>query len=264
MPKLSCQEAQVLLEAFHDNELDSVSSLSVQEHLDDCPECRRHWRWLCEVEATLQRFNESVPAPSRDLPLRLLRHDVKQASPVMAFFRARRRLLTGVASLALLFALAAIIMLSERTGTDVMLFVRDSIKMAQSAAPVDLRTSSAEEAEQWLRQHIGLAPAVRCPAGFKLLGARSCRINNEPVGLLLFERDGRRLSCYVSRSSLTALHGYDGVTSEGIKLGTCEDRRVAAWDAESVSYLLVADLTKDAFLAVTNEIANYTPGSLKQ
>lgn len=263
MPKLSCQEAQVLLEAFHDNELDSVNSLSVQEHLDDCPDCRRHWRWLCEVEASLQRLNESVPSPSQDLSFRLLRHAVKQSGPVVAFFRSRTRLI-GLASLALLFALVAIIMLSERTGADVMLFVRDSMKVAQSATPVDLRTSSAQEAEEWLKQYIGLAPTMQCPTGFKLLGARSCRINNEPVGLLLFERDGQRLSCYVSRSSLTALHGYDGATSEGIKLGTCEDRHVAAWDAAGVSYLLVADLTKDAFLAVTSEVATGTSQSLKQ
>jgi predicted anti-sigma-YlaC factor YlaD len=91
VPKLSCQEAQVLLEAFHDNELDSVNSLSVQEHLNDCPDCRRHWRWLCEVEASLQRLNETVPSPSPDLRLRVMRDPVKQSSPVVAFFRARRR-----------------------------------------------------------------------------------------------------------------------------------------------------------------------------
>jgi predicted anti-sigma-YlaC factor YlaD len=60
MPKLNCQEAQNLLEAFHDNELDGVSSLAVQEHLDECPYCRRQWRWLCEVEASLQRLCEST------------------------------------------------------------------------------------------------------------------------------------------------------------------------------------------------------------
>jgi hypothetical protein len=140
----------------------------------------------------------------------------------------------------------------------------DSVKMAQSATPVDLPTSSAEEAGEWLKQHIGLAATLHCPTGFKLLGTRSCRINNDPVGLLLFERDDRRLSCYVSRSSLTALHGYDGVTSEGIKLGTCEGRHVAAWEAGGVSYLLVTDLTKEAFLAVTSEVASGTSRSLKQ
>jgi predicted anti-sigma-YlaC factor YlaD len=38
MLKLSCQEAQSLLDAFHDNELDGVNSLAVQEHLDECPD----------------------------------------------------------------------------------------------------------------------------------------------------------------------------------------------------------------------------------
>ena len=177
MPKLSCQEVQLLLEAFHDNELDSINSLSVQEHLDDCPDCRRHWRWLCEVEGSFQRLKESVPSPSQDLRLRLLERPAKQSGPVLAFFRARRRL-TAVASLALLFALAVITVLRERTGADVMLFVRDSVKLAQSATPVDLRTSNTEEAGQWLKQNLGFVPVILNPSGFRLVGARSCRINN--------------------------------------------------------------------------------------
>lgn len=257
MPKLSCREARVWLEAFHDNELDSVSSLAVQEHLDECTDCRRHWQWLCEVEASLQRLNESAPSPRRDFRLRLLRPVAKPRSLVMAFFRARRGL-AATASFAVLFALIAIVMLSERIGADVMLFVLDSARMEQIAPPVDLATANMEEAEQWLKQRIGLASTLRCPKDFKLVGARSCSVNREPVGLFLFDHDGKRLFCYVSHSSLTALRGYDTATPEGIKLGTCEGRRVAAWDTGGVSYLLVADLTKDVFLSVANEVATST------
>ena len=263
MPKLNCQETQNLLEAFHDNELDGVTSLSVQEHLDECPDCRRQWRWLCEVEASLRRLTESVPSPDQDLRRNVLRPTSTLAGPVLALFRTHRRL-SGVVLLALLFALGAIVLLTGRTGPDVMLFVRDSVKMAQNAVSLELRTSNTEEAEQWLKQQIGFAPTVRNPSGFTLVGARSCHINSEPVGLLLFERDGQRLSCYVSRSSMTALRGFDDATPQGIRLGTCEGRQVAAWDAGNVSYLLVADLTKDLLLAVADEVANGASQSLKQ
>jgi anti-sigma factor RsiW len=263
MPKLNCQEARNLLEAFHDNELDGVNSLAVQEHLDECPDCRRRWRWLCEVEATLQRLNESVPSPSQDFRRRVLQPTGGQSVSVLAFFRAHAPL-AGVISLVLVLAVAGIVLLTERTGADVMLFVRDSAKMAQNVAPVDLRTSDTKQAEQWLKRELGFAPTARSPSGFKLVGARSCRINNKPAGLLLFERDGQRLSWYVSRSPLTALHGFDDATPEGIRLGNCEGRQVAAWDAGDVSYLLVSDLTKDALLAVANEVAQGASESLKQ
>jgi anti-sigma factor RsiW len=263
MLKLSCQEAQSLLDAFHDNELDGVNSLAVQEHLDECPDCRGQWRWLCEVEESLARLTESVPSPNQDLRRHILRPTSRLAGPVLALFRTHRRL-AGVVSLALLFALGAIVLLTESTGTDVMLFVRDSVKMARNGAPIDLRASDTKQAEQWLKQQMGFAPAVRNPPGFTLVGARCCHINNEPVGLLVFERDGQRLSCYVSRSSLTALRGFDDATPQGIRLGTCEGRQVAAWDAGDVSYLLVADLTKDVLLAVADEVANGASQSLKQ
>jgi anti-sigma factor RsiW len=172
--------------------------------------------------------------------------------------------LAGVSALAMLFALGVIITLKERAPADVMLFVRDSMKMAEKAVPVDLRTSNTEEAEQWLKQHMGFAPTVPDPSGFKLVGARSCHINREPVGLLLFEHDGQRLACYVRRASMTALRGFDEATPQGIKLGTCERRHIVAWDAGDISYLLVADLPKDALLAVADEFANGAPQSLKQ
>jgi anti-sigma factor RsiW len=263
MPKLNCQEAQNLLEAFHDNELDGVSSLAVQEHLDECPDCRRQWWWLGEVEASLQRLSESVPSPTEALRRRILRPTFRQPGPVLALFRAYGRL-AGVVSLALLFALAASVLLTVRTGADVMLFVRDSAKMARNANPVELRTSDTEQAEQWLKQRVGLTPRIPSPSGFKLVGARSCHINRKEVGLLLFERDGQRLSCYVGRSSMTALRGFDDTTPEGIRLGTCEGRHVAAWDAGDVSYLLVANLPKDALLAVADECTSGAPQSLKQ
>jgi anti-sigma factor RsiW len=263
MPKLNCQEVQNLLEAFHDNELDGVTSLSIQEHLDGCPDCRRQWRWLCEVEASLQRLSESTPSATQDLRRRILQPTSLQPSVVLAFFRMHRRM-TGVVSLVLLFALTSIVLLTEWTRADVMLFVRDSVKMAEKALPVDLRTSNAEEAEQWLKNHLGFAPTVPDPSGFKLVGARSCHINREAIGLLLFERDGQSLSCYVRRASMTALRGFDETTPQGIKLGTCEGRHVVAWDAGDVSYLLVADLPKDALLAVADEVANSASPSLKQ
>jgi hypothetical protein len=86
----------------------------------------------------------------------------------------------------------------------------------------------------------------------------------EPIDLLFFEREGQRLSCYASRSSMTALHGFDDATPGGIKLGTCEGRRLAAWNAGGVSYLLVTDLSKDALLAVADEFTNGASQSLKQ
>jgi anti-sigma factor RsiW len=137
-----------------------------------------------------------------------------QAVPLLTFFRAHAAL-AGVVSLVLVSAVADIVLLTERTRADVMLFVRDSVKMAQNAAPLDLRTSDTRQAEQWLKRELGFAPAAQNPSGFKLVGARSCHINNEPVGLLLFERDGQELSFYVSRSSLTALHGFDDTTPGG-------------------------------------------------
>src|SRR5262249_47906402 len=177
----------------------------------DCPDCRQHWHWLCEVEASLKRLSESVPPPSEDFRFRLLRRDSKQAGPMVAFFRTRKRL-AGVVSLALLFALAAVILFSERSGADVMLFVRDSAKMAQNAAAVDLRTTNPKEAEQRLIEHLGFAPTVPNPSGFKLVGVRCCHINREPVGLLLFEGNGQQLSCYIGRSSMIALRGFDDAT----------------------------------------------------
>jgi len=88
---------------------------------------------------------------------------------------------------------------------------------------------------------------------FRLLGVRLCKVRGEPVGFLLYEHEGRMLTCYVSERSQTSLRGFDTTTAGRVKLGKCEGKNVAAWDADHAGYVLVGDAPRESLVAFANQ-----------
>ena len=91
---------------------------------------------------------------------------------------------------------------------------------------------------------------------FRLLGVRLCKVRGEPVGFLLYEHEGRMLTCYVSERSQTSLRGFDTTTAGRVKLGKCEGKNVAAWDADHAGYVLVGDAPRGSLVAFANQTSS--------
>ncbi|CAN5775468.1 hypothetical protein BH20VER1_BH20VER1_07690 [soil metagenome] len=253
MRKLSCEEAVPLLEAFQDNELDGVASLAVQEHVEQCPRCAQRLRWNAETGASLLRLAEGTPSASRAFRARMLALD--GAAPRTAFVRVRKRVLAMAAGIVLLLAIGSVIYLRNAEARDVMRFVENHTATLEQGAAVDFQTADAAEAEEWLRLRLPFTPVVPRPAGYRLLGARLCHIGNRPVAFLLYEHEGRQLSCFISADSQRRLRGFDATAGNRVRLGTCEGKNVATWDAGHSGYVLVGDVPRESLLAFASQSA---------
>lgn len=246
MRKLSHEEAEPLLEAFQENELDAVTSLAVQEHLDLCLLCRQRLRWNAEADASLRRLAEATPPASAALRRSVLQIAARDRRWAMA----RAKKLALAATLVALLGIASVLVFKPAHPPGVMPFVEDHLRTLAKPDAVELATSDPRSAEAWLGARLPFG--VRAPAapGYRLLGARLCRIGGEPVAFLLYEHAGEKLSCFISARSQTALHGLDSVAPHGIKLGACEGRNVAAWDADGAGYVLVGGVSREALVAL--------------
>lgn len=248
MRKLGCEEAAPLLEAFQDNELDGVTSLAVQEHIDECPLCQRQLRWNAESEGSLRRLVEATPPTSGSLRARVLAipRDERHVVPV----NFQRNALALVAAIVALFAVASLWYLRA---PDAMAFVENHLSTVAKAEPIELRTSDAAEAERWIRARLGFSAAVPQAPGYRLVGARLCRIKNTPVAFLLYEHGGESLSCFVSAGSQKNVRGFDTMAANRVRLGTCEGKNIAGWDAGHNGYVLVGDVPRAALVAFANQ-----------
>jgi anti-sigma factor RsiW len=258
MRKLDCEEAERLLDAFQDNELDSVTSLAVQEHFDDCTCCRRLYQWNAESRASLQRLREATPSGSDALRGSVL--EIAARDRRMVWFSLRRPALAAAAAIAVLLGIAGVaFQLRVGESPDVMFFVADHLRALARSEPVELRTSEPREAERWLQARLPFAATVPIPPAFRLLGVRLCKVRGEPAGFLLYDHDGRLLTCYLNQRSQTALRGFDTTTPSRVKVGTCEGKNIAAWDADHTGYVLVGDMPRESLVAFANSARHAMP-----
>jgi anti-sigma factor RsiW len=51
---MNCQQAQKLIPAVHDAELDAANTLQLEEHISDCPTCFRSLRAISYLSADLR------------------------------------------------------------------------------------------------------------------------------------------------------------------------------------------------------------------
>ena len=264
-----CGEIQELLPAFAANELDPLTSLAVQKHLDGCAACRSQARWDHELGGSLRRLSERTPAPSAVLRARLLeRPPSRGLAWVFSWVAASLRTPAGWG--VALSATAAVVVLvgilahhaSSRASGPLRDFVSVHVDTIAKAAPAEIATADPVEAEHWLRAHLPFEVRTpkTIPAGYRLLGARVCRAGREPAGVLLYDRDGQRVSCFIQPPSALSIssetrgdagsqHVVAVNNGRQVVCGTCRGVGFAAWKEADLCYVLVADLPERSLLA---------------
>jgi anti-sigma factor RsiW len=260
MRKLDCEETQKLLDAFADNALDGLTSLAVQDHLDTCVYCRRHWQWNKELAASLSRLAEAAPSVDANLRASVLESPKKNLFEFWSVPRLRRRLAAAAIFIALLAGGAALLFRQQSSPPAAMDFVRNHSVLHEPDDKNSLTTGDLAKAQHWLteRLHGGLVIPKQAPDGFQLAGVRICRMGAAAVAQVIYEKDGQRLSFYLTEQSLASLSGLDHaerhVTSP-VRTGECEGKHLAVWSQADRSYVLVGDVSSDDLLALANRLS---------
>jgi anti-sigma factor RsiW len=260
MRKLDCGETQNLLDAFVDNALDAVTSLAVQEHLDTCLHCRCHWRWNKELTRSLSRLAEATPAADTSLRANVLESSEKGLFELWLVPRVRRRLAAATIFIALLAGSAALLVLQQSSPPAAMDFVRNHTISHEPSDKNYLTTSDPAWAQDWLteRLHRGLVIPKQAPDGFRLGGVRICHMGAAPVAQVIYEKEGQRLSFYMTEHSLASLRGIDHAErhiASPVRTGECEGKRLAFWSQANRSYVLVGDVSSNDLLALANRLS---------
>ncbi len=247
-----CESVRRLLDAFEANELDGVTSMQVQEHLDACADCRREWQWLQETDASLARVRATAPSAPASL-----RQKIEG--------RRRRLQLTMWTARAAAIAVLALLMGTggwawhRHSPKDPMPFVVSHLKHTVGAEPLGIATADAEAAKRWLDAKLPfqIAAPQLPPAGFRLAGACLCLVNDRRVGMLVYtDNTGRQLSLFVGASGDCLTKGTTARLTAGnrtVHILDCEGTPLAAWEEASNSYLLAGELPRERLLAFASQ-----------
>lgn len=256
---MTCSEVREYLIAFLDSELDAPLSIELQRHLERCPQCARE----TEIERATRhhltrRLDDSASASqfSADELVRNLVHRMR--GPRRAPLSRPAMLAASVAATFCILA-GAWWGFPARDGADSShgfpdLLIADFEDFVQQGKPVQLVSADPGRVSAWLADQLGTEvplPSSERALG-NLIGARPCRVGDEPAVLVSYEIGETPVALLIiegERSNLGAMQRIsDG--KRGHWVHRCKGRTVVACARNKLIYAAVSSLPSDTLLAL--------------
>jgi anti-sigma factor RsiW len=238
---MNCEEADHLLDAYLDQELDPNQSLRLEQHLRDCRVCRS-----LEQESREFRSFFRSNAPVFSAPPQL-------QADIFATVQSERRKSSivhwawiGAAAMVML-ALGLLTLLLPDHAKE--LSAQATLRHTGSIAAghlVDITSTNKKIIADWFAARIGFAPPIVDQAGsnYSLLGGRTETIQNRNVAALIYKNKADVVSLFCWPSS------HEQISDGNYSIDGC---KVSTWSNQACNYIVVSksdNRTFDAFVEV--------------
>lgn len=240
---MNCADAEILLHALVDGELDANHSREVEAHVATCGNCATSLKALHAMRSAIIAADLKEPAAEQ------LRHRIEAAlaSPPAAgtgrrSLKPSRRTFFGgfAAGTALSAAMAAGIVLTvfrnDEEQTIANEVVSAHIRSLQAGHLLDVETSDQHTVKPWFNGKLDVAPPVvdLTAQGFTLLGGRLDYIDGEPVASLVYQRRKHLINLFVAQRL--------GIAHGGANAATIQGYNVRRWSEGGLNFWAVSDL----------------------
>lgn len=239
---MTCEEADILLHALVDGELDAGHAREVEAHLATCAKCAAAARDYREIRRAMADGGLRYSAPPE------LRRRIEASLP-QTQAPTRRALLQGFALGSAVSAIAAtglfaIVLRSDDEQRLQSEFVSAHLRSLQANHLTDVVSTDQHTVKPWFNGRIDLSPPVVDLAGqgFALIGGRLDYIDGHPVGVVIYRRRQHVINLFVARAANTE--------SSAAKMETAQGFNVRRWSERGLNYWAVSDLARE-------ELANF-------
>ena len=183
-----CAEAEILIHALLDGELDAGHAHDVEAHAGSCPRCAAELRGYRDLRRAMPAAQLRYTAPMR------LRQSIGSALPSAPARAANRRsVLKGFAmGTALSAALAASLVIAViRTDQDQRILgdiLSAHVRSLQADHLIDVQTSDQHTVKPWFNGRLDVAPPVvdLTAQGFTLIGGQLDYIDGKAVASIVY------------------------------------------------------------------------------
>ena len=240
---MKCDEAEILLQALIDGELDAGHARDVENHVADCPHCAALLRDYRAMSKAIAEAGASYIAPPE------LRRRIEAALPQPRQLQSRRAVLRGFAMGSAVSALAATGLVAivlrhddvERIQSEV---VSAHLRSLQAGHLTDVISTDRHTVKPWFNGKLDVSPPViDLPAeGFTLIGGRLDYIDARAIGAVVYRRRQHIINLFVSQTASTE--------ARPAKFETIQGFNIRRWSDRGLNYWAVSDLAK-------NELADF-------
>jgi anti-sigma factor RsiW len=234
---MTCDEAEILLHALIDGELDAGHARDVEEHIAGCPRCAAQLAAYRAMGKAVARADLGYTAPPA------LRRRIEAALP-RAQAPSRRAVLKGfamgsAASAIAATGLVAIVLRGDDEARVQSEVVSAHLRSLQAGHLTDVLSTDQHTVKPWFNGKLDVAPPVvdLTAQGFTLIGGRLDYVDTRPIGAIVYRRRQHVINLFVAQTASTE--------RQGAKIETIQGFNIRRWSERGLNYWAVSDLAKD-------------------
>ncbi len=238
----SCADIQATLPCYIDGELDALTNLEIEQHLQHCVVCSLTYK----ADQTLQRAIQTG-APYYSAPANLrkrIRSSIRQEH-VSIFPAIPWRWLSAAASVAVV--ILAWNMVPRLDGLDaeqlvVQEVVSNHVRSLMASHLVDVSSSDRHVVKPWFTGKLDFSPSVvdLTNHGFPLIGGRLDYLDKRPVAAVVYKRREHVINLFIQ----PAVHD----SLEVLKPATPQGYHLFSWTQSGMTYVAISDLNAKELL----------------
>ena len=237
---MTCEQAQPLLSAYVDRELDITKSLETEGHVRECPRCSTTVR---QHEALHSAMNAAALAfvPPAGLERRVRKAVRREARPRVLFTLApwRWAAVPMAATLAAALTWSVAIHRGATTSEDLVLgeLVSGHVRSLMVDHLVDVAPADQHTVKPWFNGKVDFAPPVTdfTASGFPLVGGRVDYIAGRAVAVLVYKRRQHVVNVFIWPSGQPETEAFRNVSFDTYHL--------VRWSASGLTFWAVSDVS---------------------
>lgn len=235
---MTCDEAEILLQALIDGELDAGHARDVENHVESCPRCAAMLKDYREMSLAMTDAGVRYTAPAA------LRARIEASLPQPRPMQSRRSVLRGFAMGSAVSALAATGLFAivlrhddmERIQSEV---VSAHLRSLQAGHLTDVISTDQHTVKPWFNGRLDVSPPVvdLTAQGFTLIGGRLDYVDARALGAVVYRRRQHVINLFVSQTASTE--------HRPAKIESIQGFNIRHWSDRGLNYWAVSDLATD-------------------
>jgi anti-sigma factor RsiW len=238
---MTCDEAEILLHALLDGELDAGHAREVEDHIAGCPNCAAQlaaYREMRKAVVGTELRYAAPPGLRRRIEASLPQPQAQTPTP------NRRSVLRGFAMGSAMSAIAAtglvaIVLRNDDEQRILSEVVSAHLRSLQAGHLTDVISTDQHTVKPWFNGKLDVAPPVidLTAKGFTLIGGRLDYIDARPVGAVVYRRRQHIINLFVAQTADTERHT--------AKMESMQGFNIWRWSDRGLNYWAVSDLGTD-------------------
>jgi anti-sigma factor RsiW len=234
---MTCDEAEILVQALIDGELDAGHAREVEEHIAGCPRCAAQLEAYREMSKAVAGADLRYAAPLK------LRRRIEASMP-QPRVPNRRAVLRGFAMGSAVSAIAAtglvaIVLRNDDEQRILSEVVSAHLRSLQAGHLTDVLSTDQHTVKPWFSGKLDVAPPVvdLTAQGFTLIGGRLDYVDTRAIGAIVYRRRSHVINLFVAKTASTERQAAQTETLQGFN--------VRRWSERGLNYWAVSDLAAD-------------------